>query len=118
MSTAFEQDAMVASLDLIRRMGAKTTEFGYLDDDVPVEEARWWAYAQFRGARVQVDDEKGPVEALEALARRLLKGARCRRCGEPVTLVDGVQGCRWRRVGQKWEPGCNLPIDYSIPRAR
>lgn len=112
---AFDQDALEASLDLVRRSGAGTVEFGYLHDDVPIEEAGWWAHAQYRGARLTVEKERGPVQAVEALARRILTGALCRRCGKPITLADGGEGCRWRRSGKKWEPGCGLPVDTTIP---
>lgn len=114
----FDQDALEASLDLARRSGASTVEFGYLYDDVPIEKADWWAHAQFQGARLTAEHENGPVEAVEALARRLLKGARCRRCGNQIMLNDDGEGCRWTRQGKKWEPGCGLPIDMTIPVQR
>jgi hypothetical protein len=116
--TAFDQDALTAGLDLIRRSGATTIEFGYLDDDVPVEDARWWAKSMYRGATIMVEDERGPVQAVEALARRILTGAQCRRCGKPIQLSDDAEGCRWTRAGGKWEPGCGLPIDQTIPTVR
>jgi hypothetical protein len=59
----FDQDALHASLDLVRRSGASTIEFGYLDEDVPVEEARWWASAEYRGIKISVEDHRGPIEA-------------------------------------------------------
>lgn len=127
-----DQDALHASLDLVRRAGASEVEFGFLDEGVPVEEARWYAHAKYRGARVQVPETivraaeprarsgggpyfRGPVEAVEALARRLLTGARCRRCGQEISLDDSIPGCRWTRNGKSWTPGCGLPIDHSIP---
>jgi hypothetical protein len=112
---AYDEDAMHAGLDLVRRSGARSCEFGYLEDDVPIERARWWAYADFAGTRIQVDELSGPVEAVEALGRKLLHGAKCRRCGGPIRLDDRDDGCRWTRKGKRWEPGCGKPIDQSIP---
>ena len=114
----YDQDAFHASLELVRRAGASQFELGYLHDDVPIEEAGWWASANYQGARIFVEDNKGPVEAVEALARRLLIGAQCRRCGEPVSLQDDREGCRWTRNGRTWIPGCGKPVDFSIPRMR
>jgi hypothetical protein len=115
--TAFDQDALVAALDLVGRSGATEAEVGFLHDDVPPEEAGWYAHAKYQGARVTVEAE-GPVEAAEGLARRLLHGAMCRRCGEPIQLADDKPGCRWTRQGAKWTPGCGKPIDQSIPVRR
>lgn len=114
---SFDQDALTAAMDLVGRTGARQFEFGYLHEDVPVEEADWWAHAQYRGVRISVEHKQGPIEAVEALARRLLDGGLCRRCGQPIRLSDEGQGCRWTRNGPKWTPGCDLPIDHSIPIA-
>jgi hypothetical protein len=110
-----DQDAIVACTALVGRSGAKQFECGYLYDDVPFDEAGWYAQAIFRGVRLIEENHRGPQEACDALARRILTGATCRRCGKLVVLSDGREGCRWRRMGQKWEPGCGLPIDRSIP---
>lgn len=115
--TAFDQDALEAGLDLVRRSGASEVEFGYLHGgDVPAAEADWYAFAVYRGARITVEHHVGPIEAVEALARRLFTGATCRRCGEPIVISDGA-GCRWVRNGKRWEPGYGKPIDYTIPTA-
>ena len=108
------RDAVVASVDLIGRTGARSLELGFVRDGVPVSEADWWAHAQFRGARVGVEHHAGP---LEALARRLLAGATCRRCGKPIQLSDTAAGCRWTRHGDRWQPGCGKPVDLSIATA-
>lgn len=100
------EDVVIACMDLVGRAGASGFELGYLHDDVPVEEAGWYAHAQYRGARIMVEDHRSPTGAALALAERLLRGAMCR-CRRPVTLSDGVDGCRWRLAGQRWEPGCN-----------
>lgn len=122
-------DAAIAAVDLVGRSGATDFTWGYLHDDVPSEEAGWYAHAQYRGARITVEDQPGPVEAMEALARKVLTGGKCTGCGRLVALsdagavayershlVDGSEWtieqaraagqCRWRRVGKRWEMGC------------
>lgn len=83
-----DDDAIVATLDLVGRTGARELQYGYLHEDVPLEQAGWYAHAQYQGVRVTVEDHRGPVEALEALARRLLTGAKCTHCGGLVALGD------------------------------
>ena len=109
----FDQDALTAGVSLIGRSGARNVEIGYLHDDVPIEEADWYAVATFRGAKVIAEKKSGPVEAVEALARQVLDGAMCRRCGKQIRLSDG-DGCRWTREGPEWVPGCGLDIDHSL----
>jgi hypothetical protein len=99
-------DVVIACADLAGRAGASGFEIGYLHDDVPVAEAGWYAHAQYRGARITVEDHRSPTGAALALAERLLRGATCR-CRRPVTLSDRIEGCRWRLAGQRWEPGCD-----------
>lgn len=105
---ALNGDAVVACADLVGRCGATEFKIGWLHDDVPIEQAGWWAHAQYRGARISVDERRSPSEAALALAERLLRGAACR-CGNTVTLADGRDGCRWRLLGKRWEPGCDAP---------
>lgn len=125
----FDMDAAVAATELVGRTGAKGLEFGYLHDDVPIDQAAWYAFAQYKGARIIEENHRGPVEALEALARQILTGAKCNHCGGLValsdrgalayaasTLIDGTpwnieqtrdtKQCRWRRVGRTWKRGC------------
>lgn len=114
--SSFDQDALIAGADLVRRSGARQFEVGYLHDDVPTEEAGWYAHAQYKGHRVIVENKPGPIEAVEGLARRLLADATCRRCGNRISLSEEGEGiCRWTRLGKRWGPGCDLPIDYTIP---
>lgn len=138
---AFDQDALTAAVDLVGRSGARDFELGYLHDDVPVGEAAWWAKAQYQGARLTVENQPGPVEAAEALARRVLTGGRCAHCGGLVALsddgavafetghlVDGTQWnvedaraagtCRWRRVADRWARGCERTDRASRRRQR
>lgn len=100
------EDVIVACADLAGRAGARGFEIGYLRDDVPTEDAGWYAVATYRGARLMTDEHRSPSAAALALAERILAGATCR-CGEPVTLSDGGAGCRWRLTGRRWEPGCD-----------
>lgn len=120
-----------AAVLLVGNTGARTLEFGYLHDDVPSEQAAWWATAAYRGAKLGVENHVGPAEALEALAEKLLTGARCQWCKGLVALsqrgavaypgsvmADGSRmpdspdalaslgQCLWGRAGARWEPGC------------
>lgn len=126
---SLDEDALIAAVDLVGRSGAKQLEIGYLREDVPVEDAQWWAHARYRGARIGSEHHRGPIEAVEALARRLLTGDKCKPCGrlvalsdagavayEGATMVDGSRWtveqaakagqCRWRREGARWVRGC------------
>lgn len=101
-------DAVIACADLVGRAGAKDFEIGYVHEGVPVEDAGWYAVATYQGARVMVDEHRSPTGAAMALAERLLSSATCR-CRRPVVLADDRVGCRWRLMGQRWEPGCDVP---------
>lgn len=112
----FDEDALIAGLDLCARSGAHEVELGY-DDDDPAN-VTWYCEAKYLGARLFYDQMPGPVEAVERLARRLMAGATCRRCGKKIRLSSRGKGkgtCRWRRNGAKWESGCGKPIDRTIP---
>lgn len=131
-SNGFGIDPVMACADLVGRTGAKSWELGYLHDDVPTEEAGWWCSAVYRGNKIYVMDQTGPVEAAMALANRILTGAKCR-CGRLVALspegalayhsahmVDGstwtaeqaagAGQCLWTLHGRRWEPSCPEPI--------
>lgn len=116
MTQHVNEDILAACAHLADRCGASGFEIGYVHDDVPVEEAGWYAFVTFRGARISADDHRSPTAAALALAERLLTGATCR-CRRPVTLSDGTDGCRRRLVGAKWEPGCDVaPIPINAQR--
>lgn len=116
MSLHINDDVVTACADLVGRAGASGFEIGYLHDDVPAEDAGWYAHAQFQGARITAADHRSPTGAALALAERLLSGATCR-CRRPVTLSDRMDGCRWQLVGQRWEPGCDVaPVKVDAPR--
>jgi hypothetical protein len=129
-----DDDAVIAAADLVGRSGATGLEIGYLHDGVPVDQADWYAHAQYRGARITVEHHPGPVAAAEALARRILEGGKCAHCGGLVALsdagavaytrahtLDGAEWnaeqaaaagqCRWRRSGRRWESGCETRAD-------
>lgn len=100
-------DAVVACADIVGRAGASAFEIGYLHDDVPAEDANWYATASYIGGRIMTDGHRSPSLAAMALAERILRGGTCR-CRHPVTLTDGP-GCRWTLVGKRWQPGCDGP---------
>jgi hypothetical protein len=127
--SALDEDAGIAAVDLVGRSGARQIEVGYLHDNVPTEQAGWYAHAQYRGVRITEEDHRGPVEAVEALARRILTGARCAHCGGLVALSDdgaiaypnarmadgtvwteqqirAAGQCRWTRETRRWKRGC------------
>lgn len=108
-----DQDAMDAALELVGRTGAQNIQIGY-PDDVPEDNpgSTWYARAEFRKGQVHMANHPGPVEALEALARRLMQGGMCTHCGKTITLSDPqeptgtVEFCRWTRQGAHWVRGC------------
>jgi hypothetical protein len=143
---ALDQDAVVAAADLVSRTGARSLQIGWdcphapdVDDDHACGQVTWYATAHYKGTKITADRHCGPIEATEALARRLLSGAKCR-CGKLValaddgaiaypdaTMLDGtkwtaeqiaeVGQCRWTRRGKRWEPSCNAPpIRMKGPR--
>lgn len=109
-------DMVMACAHLVDRSGASGFEIGYVNEDVPIEEAGWYAHAQYQGARLTAADHRSPTLAALALAERLLRGARCK-CRQMVTLSDAAPGCRWRLVGARWESGCDdEPIHVNAER--
>lgn len=124
-----EQKALFrACIDLVGRTGATGFECGHLHDDVPVEEAAWYAQASYRGTRVIEENHADPLDAAYALAIRLLTGGRCK-CGKVATLDpdaafvyfhatllggekwDAVKSsqvgqCHWNFDGKRFNPGC------------
>lgn len=109
----FDQDALDAALQLFGRCGVSEIDIGYLNDDVPITEADWYCIATFRGAKVIAEHHSGPVEACEALARRLMNGGTCTHCRKVISLSaprDLPQVCRWTRRGDHWERGCTDTI--------
>lgn len=126
MSPTLDYDRLDAAVSLIGRTGATELQFGHLNDPVEDRDAfaergpQWWAHARYSGTRITAEDHADPIEAIEALALRLLRAGRCAWCGNAVTL-DGVPEdvvgvrladgttlgtCRWRRDGNRWDRGC------------
>lgn len=103
-------DVIIACADLVGRTGADGFDIGY-SEHAPVT---WHAVAVYQGARIRSEGHASPTTAALGLAERLLRGATCR-CGKTVTLSSArafagtLEGCRWRLVGNRWEPGCDAP---------
>lgn len=133
------EDEIRAAVDLVRRTGARGLDLGYLDGILPGR-VHWYAHAQYAGTRITVENHRGPVEALEALARRMLTGARCTHCGGlialtehgaiayPGAMLDGTTWteeqlraapqCHYHRVGARWVRGCEAPRHPTPKRRR
>lgn len=102
-------DTIIATAHLCARAGAIGVAFGYTgDQDGPMDEALWYAYAEYTEARITVENHASPTAAAQALAERLIDGATCR-CGQLSTLSDAAGGCRWQLQGKRWLPGCDAP---------
>jgi hypothetical protein len=122
---AAELDVVTATADLIGRTGAREFKIGY-DEDPP---HLWYVEAFYKGARIWIDKQPGPAEACDAIAKRILTGAKCKWCGKLVALsergafafrsghlVDGTEWtaeqafaagqCLWWREGATWLRGC------------
>ncbi|HEY2089869.1 MAG TPA: hypothetical protein VGH54_28095 [Mycobacterium sp.] len=119
-------EELTADADLMARIGASGLEIGYTGGDL--SEEKWFAFVRYSGARIMVDNQAGPMEAMEALAIRVLTGARCS-CGKLVTLdgigavaftqprmadgtvfpiAEAIAGgqCHWKRTGRRWSSEC------------
>lgn len=130
-----DDEALIASVDLIGRTGGRELEIGHSgDEDSEMHEVTWHAWCTLRqpgaaGSRIIEDGHSDPIAAVEALARRLLTGATCSHCGGLVALSDfgavispgslmadgstmtaerarSLHQCRWRRRGDRWVRGC------------
>lgn len=110
-----DEDRMVAAVECIGRGGATELEFGFLEDDVPMDQARWWARARWRGHQVSSDEHRAPWLAMEALMVEVIDRGQCGACGRTVALAStapapGARGgtvCRWYREGRHWLRGCD-----------
>jgi hypothetical protein len=109
----FDGDLLTAHIDVLGRMGCSGFEIGYVHDDVPVEQAGWYAHVNYQGMRQIEADHPGPLQAAEALARRLLDKGGCK-CAARITLdptdADVPDRCYWQIVnGRRWESSCDAP---------
>lgn len=102
-----DTDALLAGVELVGRTGATGLEVGYLHEDVPSDQAGWYAQATFQGAKVFAENHTGPVPAIEELANKLLEGGHCQHCQRTVSLTGHkFLYCRWERRGRNWIRGC------------
>lgn len=122
MTYDFDEDALMASADLIRRAAASEFQIGSMDDDdVPIEEARWFCKARWGGEMLVEEDHVGPVEAADALAARVIAGGMCVHCMRPMALGgDDPATCSWERQGRQWVRGClaEYPEGATEPTSR
>lgn len=116
-----DQDPIMAIADLVGRSGGTEFEIGWVRDPDDPEYALlgpgWYAHAKYGNERLLVENQAGPCEAADGLARRLLDGAQCTHCKKPVSLSkedDSV--CRWRRLGPRWAIGCAKIVVWDTPR--
>jgi hypothetical protein len=106
-------DPVFALTHLADRAGARELEVAWTCPHVPNEtddhyclDVTWTASVTYQGAQAQTRGHRTPNGAAIALAEQLLTCSMCR-CRRPVALTDAVEGCRWRLVGEQWQPGCN-----------
>lgn len=125
-----DKNMLAAVAELIGHTGATAFEIGFTSDD-PLKPG-WFAYAQYPGARIMVEDHTTPTQAASALAAKLLVGARCR-CGRTAALfgiefkypegkyllvknrqgvnLNGAQTregfCEWNLIDDKFVPSCS-----------
>ena len=78
-------DPVLAVADPCGRSGATNFETGYLDDQPP---HRWYASAQYKGARLFAEDPDDPTIAADGLA------------------IQTRKACLWAREGARWVRGC------------
>ncbi|MGC5009768.1 hypothetical protein ACLQ2R_03280 [Streptosporangium sp. DT93] len=137
----YDKEALLAGVDLIGRTGARQFEVGYLHEGVPSEEAGWYAQARWSGTRLIAENHTDPVEAVEALAARVLTGGQCQHCRGVTSLTeerpdprgrymaDGTVWttkeqqaaplCQWTRQGPRWVRGCERPASpTAAPEGR
>lgn len=115
------EPVLLAAIEVLGRANAQEFEVGYLDDTDDWRDARWWATVRWRGTRVTVENHRGPSEAADALARRILNGGTCTHCGKTIRLTTSrpkgsarKKLCAWRRVDHLWVRGCT----HRIPEGR
>lgn len=99
-------DFLIALGDLVLRSGATAVEFDTIRDD-PADPG-WFVTLRSRGARISVEGYPTAATAAIAMAMRILSGASCK-CTRKVVLHDDPAGCRWKLMGDRWEPGCTAP---------
>ena len=83
-----EDPRFLATVDLIRRTGAKEFQIRYSDDEAPMI---WLAAAGFRG-HWEAAAALNPVTAVWRLAETLMDGGQCRHCNRPTGVSDDWTG--------------------------
>lgn len=102
-------DPVLAVADLCGRSGATNFETGYLDDQPP---HRWYASAQYKGARLFAEDPDDPTSAADGLAIQILDGGTCTHCHKVIRIsptdrpLRTRKACLWAREGARWIRGC------------
>lgn len=113
-------DAVIAVVDLGKRAGASMFGIGWEcphSDELSDEQIKthqcpdvvWWAGIQYNDEEFATPPCPDPLTAADFLAKSLLRSAQCK-CGRlatPTTPVDGM--CTWRRIGDRWDSGCDDP---------
>ncbi len=122
MFTEKHNEVIRATADLIGRTGATQFEIGWEHDDVPVELMGWYCKATYQGTEIRAEGA-GPIEAADALARKVLDGGLCMYCKRRITIdnVEDLEKCFRARVGDTWMRGCEIDHEQSgdkIPTAR
>lgn len=114
MDIATQRRHVLALTHLADRAGARDLEVGYLHDDVPIEEAAWWARVGYQGAHLTSENHASPGDAALGLATKIIEGSLCRCRRRASTILaegasDGQGGeiCRWTLIEDRWTPGCD-----------
>lgn len=117
-----DEALLVAHAELVGRAGASDLTIGFSE----AEPATWWATATLTAfveqdshevlvtdgvQLVAVEGQKGPIEALRALAVKLIESGMCAHCGSTVTTDKDIaewnpEKCHWRIVNNAWVRGC------------
>jgi hypothetical protein len=115
---------VVACADLAARGGAIDFKIGYFDnldpDGAPLAAGLpaklWFAEVEWSGTQLSTENHPTAAAAADAMALKLLDGARCR-CGKvivvesesPTATPKQRMWCYWRRHNARWRPGCTAP---------
>lgn len=103
----------------IGRTGATTLEIGFLDDEPP---HRWYATAQYQGAKVSCDNQPDPLAALIGLYAMLAAGGQCTTCERPVALEHRdrglIDGARMRSGAFETRGAAHARRSYCVRRLK
>lgn len=97
MSQHINDDIVTACADLAGRSGARDFEIGYLHDDVPVEQAGWYAHVQYQGTRITVADQHGGTTRMTLCE---IPWCRLRGKHRPSCVDDDCRGCLPRETAE------------------